>query len=63
MPVLNSLLLGTSSAHTIATVSVYYNPAKSLGTMLEADVYCLVVATIAAVVTSSTVAGSTVKQH
>jgi hypothetical protein len=55
VPVLNSLLLGTSSAHTIATVSVYYNPAKSLGTMLEADVYCLVVATIAAVVSLAAV--------
>lgn len=55
VPFLNSFLLGTSSAHTIATVSVYYAPAKSLGMMIEADVYCLVVATIAAVVSLAAV--------
>lgn len=54
-PFLNSFLLGTSSAHTIATVSVYYNPAKSLGTMLEADIFCFIVAAIAAFVSLAAV--------
>lgn len=55
VPALNGLLLGTSSAHTIATVSVYYNPAKSLGTMLEADAFCLLVATVSALVSLAAV--------
>ncbi|KAI0630649.1 Fusaric acid resistance protein-like-domain-containing protein [Trametes polyzona] len=28
------------SGHMVATVAVYYNPAKTLGGMLEADVFC-----------------------
>ncbi|KAF8550630.1 hypothetical protein OG21DRAFT_1478462 [Imleria badia] len=30
------------SAHMIATIAVYYNPAKTIGGMFEADSYCLV---------------------
>ncbi|KAG9316913.1 Fusaric acid resistance protein-like-domain-containing protein [Chiua virens] len=30
------------SAHLIATIAVYYNPAKTIGGMFEADSYCLV---------------------
>jgi hypothetical protein len=30
------------SGHMVATITVYYNPAKSMGAMLEADIYCLV---------------------
>lgn len=37
----------TANAHVIATVSVYYNPAKSVGAMLEADVFMLWAATLA----------------
>ncbi|KAI5117857.1 hypothetical protein M0805_007700 [Coniferiporia weirii] len=29
------------SAHMVATVAVYFNPAKTAGAMLEADLYCL----------------------
>ncbi|KAI0032892.1 Fusaric acid resistance protein-like-domain-containing protein [Vararia minispora EC-137] len=29
------------SGHMVATVAVYFNPAKTLGGMLEADTYCL----------------------
>lgn len=29
------------SGHMVATVAVYYNPAKTLGGMMEADVFCL----------------------
>ncbi|KZT10938.1 uncharacterized protein LAESUDRAFT_643293 [Laetiporus sulphureus 93-53] len=28
------------SGHMVATVAVYYNPAKTLGAMVEADLYC-----------------------
>lgn len=31
----------TANAHFIATVAVYYNPAKSVGAMLEADLFML----------------------
>ncbi|KAF8900636.1 hypothetical protein CPB85DRAFT_1325021 [Mucidula mucida] len=29
------------SGHMIATIAVYYNPAKTMGAMLEADLFCL----------------------
>ncbi|RPD58687.1 hypothetical protein L227DRAFT_504933 [Lentinus tigrinus ALCF2SS1-6] len=29
------------SGHMVATVAVYYNPAKTLGAMVEADVFCM----------------------
>ncbi|KAG8970045.1 hypothetical protein FRC03_011844 [Tulasnella sp. 419] len=38
------------SAHMVATVVVYFNPAKTIGAMLEADSYCLVAAVYSAVV-------------
>ncbi|KAI0267057.1 hypothetical protein BC834DRAFT_872327 [Gloeopeniophorella convolvens] len=31
----------SATGHMVATVAVYYNPAKTLGGMLEADIYCL----------------------
>ncbi|EKM80929.1 hypothetical protein AGABI1DRAFT_56115 [Agaricus bisporus var. burnettii JB137-S8] len=29
------------SAHMVATIAVYYNPAKTVGAMIEADLFCL----------------------
>jgi len=31
----------SAMGHMVATVAVYYNPAKTLGGMIEADIYCL----------------------
>src|SRR5690242_16051119 len=39
------------AAHMVATVAVYFNPAKTLGGMMEADIYCIGGAAFAAVVT------------
>ncbi|KAF8320692.1 hypothetical protein DL93DRAFT_2052449 [Clavulina sp. PMI_390] len=36
------------TGHMVATVTVYFNPAKSLGAMQEADIYCLVAALFSA---------------
>ncbi|KAG6842094.1 hypothetical protein C0991_002748 [Blastosporella zonata] len=30
------------SGHMVATIAVYYNPAKTMGGMIEADIFCLV---------------------
>ncbi|KAI9437537.1 Fusaric acid resistance protein-like-domain-containing protein [Lactarius indigo] len=30
----------SAAGHMVATVAVYYNPAKTIGGMLEADIYC-----------------------
>lgn len=35
------------TGHMVATVAVYYNPAKTIGGMIEADLFCLVGATFA----------------
>ncbi|KAH9017314.1 Fusaric acid resistance protein-like-domain-containing protein [Lactarius pseudohatsudake] len=31
----------SAAGHMVATVAVYYNPAKTIGGMLEADIYCV----------------------
>ncbi|KAF8269290.1 Fusaric acid resistance protein-like-domain-containing protein [Lactarius quietus] len=31
----------SATGHMVATVAVYYNPAKTIGGMLEADIYCV----------------------
>ncbi|KAG8935418.1 hypothetical protein FRC01_000025 [Tulasnella sp. 417] len=41
---LNSSEGPSPSGHMVATVVVYFNPAKTIGSMLEADIYCLVAA-------------------
>ncbi|KAF8325195.1 Fusaric acid resistance protein-like-domain-containing protein [Cantharellus anzutake] len=38
------------AGHMVATVTVYFNPAKTLGAMQEADVYCLIAALFSAFV-------------
>ncbi|KAF8608644.1 hypothetical protein BDV93DRAFT_433325 [Ceratobasidium sp. AG-I] len=35
------------TGHMVATVAVYYNPAKTIGAMIEADMFCLVGAVFA----------------
>ncbi|KAI0652901.1 Fusaric acid resistance protein-like-domain-containing protein [Cubamyces menziesii] len=41
------------SGHMVATVAVYFNPAKTLGGMIEADVFCLMGLLFATVVSLS----------
>ncbi|WVQ80167.1 hypothetical protein IAT38_002272 [Cryptococcus sp. DSM 104549] len=41
------------SAHMVATIVVYFNPAKSLGNMLLSTRYCFVLAVIASVISMS----------
>ncbi|KAG8971620.1 hypothetical protein FRB90_010436, partial [Tulasnella sp. 427] len=41
---LNSNEGPSPSGHMVATVVVYFNPAKTIGSMIEADIYCLVAA-------------------
>ncbi|KAI0047932.1 hypothetical protein FA95DRAFT_1558591 [Auriscalpium vulgare] len=38
------------SGHMVATVAVYFNPAKTLGGMVEADIYCLMGLGFAAII-------------
>ncbi|KAF8627218.1 hypothetical protein AX15_004480 [Amanita polypyramis BW_CC] len=33
--------VSTPSGHMVATIAVYYNPAKTIGGMLEADLFCV----------------------
>ncbi|KAG8850393.1 hypothetical protein FRB96_000457 [Tulasnella sp. 330] len=40
----------SSSGHMVATIVVYYNPAKTVGGMLEADKYCLLGAVYSSIV-------------
>ncbi|CAE6428559.1 unnamed protein product [Rhizoctonia solani] len=59
VPALSNLLtdivpLGTQqgpspTGHMVATVAVYYNPAKTIGAMIEADMFCLVGAAFASI--------------
>ncbi|CEL60767.1 hypothetical protein RSOLAG1IB_04006 [Rhizoctonia solani AG-1 IB] len=37
------------TGHMVATVAVYYNPAKTIGAMIEADMFCLVGAVFASI--------------
>ncbi|CAE6416781.1 unnamed protein product [Rhizoctonia solani] len=37
------------TGHMVATVAVYYNPAKTIGGMIEADMFCLVGAAFASI--------------
>ncbi|KDQ07157.1 hypothetical protein BOTBODRAFT_167215 [Botryobasidium botryosum FD-172 SS1] len=41
------------SAHMVATIAVYFNPAKSAGAMFEADIFCLLSLAFTASVTLS----------
>ncbi|KAG9036609.1 hypothetical protein FRB95_008443 [Tulasnella sp. JGI-2019a] len=40
----------SSSGHMVATIVVYYNPAKTIGGMMEADKYCLLGAVYSSIV-------------
>lgn len=46
------------TAHLVATVSVYYNPAKTAGGMFEADVFCLMGVLFTTLVTCGSVVSS-----
>ncbi|KAJ7678691.1 hypothetical protein B0H17DRAFT_102075 [Mycena rosella] len=43
-------------AHMVATIAVYYNPARTMGSMLEADLYCFVGLVYSAFVSLSSMA-------
>ncbi|KAG8906930.1 hypothetical protein FRB99_005704 [Tulasnella sp. 403] len=47
---LNSTEGPSPTGHMVATVVVYFNPAKTIGAMFEADTYCLVAAVFSSVV-------------
>ncbi|KAF9478625.1 hypothetical protein BDN70DRAFT_808498 [Pholiota conissans] len=40
----------SASAHMVATIAVYFNPAKTVGAMVEADLFCLFGVVYAAIV-------------
>ncbi|KZO95671.1 hypothetical protein CALVIDRAFT_482456 [Calocera viscosa TUFC12733] len=39
----------SASAHMVATIAVYFNPAKTLGAMVEADIFCITASVFTAV--------------
>ncbi|PVF97453.1 hypothetical protein CPB86DRAFT_706963 [Serendipita vermifera] len=43
------------AAHMIATISVYYNPAKTAGGMFEADIFCIIGVIFASFVTCGSI--------
>ncbi|CED83992.1 Predicted membrane protein [Phaffia rhodozyma] len=52
---LNSWLPNASNAHMIATIAVYYNPAKSVGAMVEADLFCVFVSAFSSLISLAAV--------
>ncbi|EJU04510.1 hypothetical protein DACRYDRAFT_76995 [Dacryopinax primogenitus] len=45
----DSALGASASAHMVATIAVYYNPAKTVGAMMEADIFCITASLFTAV--------------